>query len=63
MTETVLAHVSDLHFGVHADLNQLERLPAYLTELAPSAIVVSGDLTQRARHGEFMAAHLFLREL
>lgn len=63
MTETVLAHVSDLHFGVHADLNQLERLPAYLTELAPSAIVVSGDLTQRARHGEFMAAHLFLQEL
>jgi Predicted phosphohydrolases len=63
VTETVLAHVSDLHFGAHADLNQLERLPAYLTELAPSAIVVSGDLTQRARHGEFMAAHLFLQEL
>ena len=33
MTETVLAHVSDLHFGVHADLKQLERLPAYLMEL------------------------------
>jgi 3',5'-cyclic AMP phosphodiesterase CpdA len=63
VTETVLVHVSDLHFGVHADLEQLERLPAYLTQLAPSAIVVSGDLTQRARHGEFMAAHLLLREL
>ena len=63
VTETILAHVSDLHFGVHADLNQLDRLPAYLAQLAPAAIVVSGDLTQRARHGEFMAAHLFLQEL
>ncbi len=63
MTETILAHVSDLHFGVHADLNQLDRLPAYLARLGPAAIVVSGDLTQRARHGEFMAAHLFLQEL
>lgn len=63
MTDVVLAHVSDLHFGVHADLKQLERLPAYLTRLAPSAIVVSGDLTQRARHGEFMAARLFLQQL
>ena len=60
MTETVLAHVSDLHFGVHADLDQLDSLAPYLAEQRPSAVVISGDLTQRARHGEFMAARLYL---
>jgi 3',5'-cyclic AMP phosphodiesterase CpdA len=31
--------------------------------LKPDAVVVSGDLTQRARHGEFLAARLYLDRL
>ncbi|HWA16772.1 MAG TPA: metallophosphoesterase, partial [Gemmatimonadales bacterium] len=60
MTEAVIAHISDLHFGVRADLRQLHVLERFLPTLAPSAIVVSGDLTQRARHGEFQAASRYL---
>lgn len=60
MTEQVIAHISDLHFGVRVDLRQLHVLERFLPTLALSAIVVSGDLTQRARHGEFQAAKRYL---
>src|SRR3954468_12356152 len=56
----VLAHISDLHFGGYADLKQIEALEEFLPSLNLTAIVVSGDLSQRARHGEFQAAHVFL---
>jgi 3',5'-cyclic AMP phosphodiesterase CpdA len=56
-----LAHLSDLHFGVHADLAQIEALDALLPTLGVDAVVISGDVSQRARHGEFQAAHLFVR--
>jgi 3',5'-cyclic AMP phosphodiesterase CpdA len=59
----VLAHISDLHFGGFADLKQIEALEEFLPSLNPTAIVVSGDLSQRARHGEFQAAHVFLHRL
>ena len=55
-----IAHLSDLHFGGFADLKQIEALEEFLPSLNPTAIVVSGDLSQRARHGEFQAAHVFL---
>lgn len=58
-----LVHLSDVHFGVDADLAQLEQIEEYVPTLRPAAIAVSGDLSQRARHGEFMAAHLFFRRL
>ncbi len=60
MTERVVAHISDLHFGVRADLPQLTALERFLPTLEAQAIVVSGDLTQRARHGEFQAALRYL---
>jgi 3',5'-cyclic AMP phosphodiesterase CpdA len=60
VTEAVIAHISDLHFGVRVDLRQLHVLERFLPTLALSAIVVSGDLTQRARHGEFQAAKRYL---
>jgi 3',5'-cyclic AMP phosphodiesterase CpdA len=63
VTEPVIAHISDLHFGVRADLRQLHVLERFLPTLALSAIVVSGDLTQRARHGEFQAAKRYLEGL
>ncbi len=50
-----IAHLSDLHFGRidEAVLSPLERA---VTEACPDLVVVSGDLTQRARSREFRAA-------
>jgi 3',5'-cyclic AMP phosphodiesterase CpdA len=63
-TNTVtIVHLSDLHFGGYADLKQIEALEEFLPSLTATAIVVSGDLSQRARHGEFQAAHVFLHRL
>ncbi len=61
--EVSIVHVSDVHFGRDADLRQLEHLEKIIPELAPSAVALSGDLTQRARHGEFQAALAFVRAL
>ena len=58
-----IVHISDLHFGGYADLDQIEALDEFLPTLGAAAAVVSGDLSQRARHGEFQAAHAFLRRL
>jgi 3',5'-cyclic AMP phosphodiesterase CpdA len=55
-----IVHLSDLHFGGYADLKQIEALEEFLPSLDPTVVVVSGDLSQRARHGEFQAAHVFL---
>jgi 3',5'-cyclic AMP phosphodiesterase CpdA len=58
-----IAHLSDLHFGGYADLVQIEALEAFLPTVGAGAIVISGDLSQRARHGEFQAAHTFVHRL
>jgi 3',5'-cyclic AMP phosphodiesterase CpdA len=58
-----IIHLSDLHFGGYADLQQIEALEEFLPSIGATAIVVSGDLSQRARHGEFQAAHVFLYRL
>lgn len=63
MTALRLVHLSDLHFGVHCDLAQVDALVRGLPALAPSAIVISGDLSQRARHGELQHALRFVRQL
>ena len=59
----VIAHLSDLHFGGFADLAQIEALESFLPTLGSDATVISGDLSQRARHGEFQAAHVFVNRL
>ena len=59
MTSLTIAHVSDLHFGRDVSLTQVESLEALLPELRPSAIILSGDVSQRARHGEFQMARFF----
>ncbi len=58
-----IVHLSDLHFGGFADLAQIEALEDFLPTLGAAATVVSGDLSQRARHGEFQAAHAFFERL
>jgi 3',5'-cyclic AMP phosphodiesterase CpdA len=58
----VIAHVSDLHFGRH-DEAAAEHLLADISEVRPDLVVVTGDLTQRARHRQFAAARAFLERL
>lgn len=58
MTVQIL-HLSDLHFGGLADVRQIEAVEAMLPDLRPDAVVISGDLSQRARHGEFQRARAF----
>ena len=55
-----LLHLSDLHFGGRADLRQAVALERLVPELAPTAVVISGDVSQRARHGEFQRALAFI---
>jgi 3',5'-cyclic AMP phosphodiesterase CpdA len=56
---TTLAHISDLHFGAESP-EVVEGLIDDLRSVEPSLVVVSGDLTQRARRKEFAAARRFL---
>lgn len=59
---TVIAHISDLHFG--RDLQPVtEGLLASLDALQPELVIISGDLTQRAKTAEFEAGQDFLRRL
>lgn len=55
-----LLHVSDIHFGGLADIEQVEALEKMIPDLRPDAVVVSGDVSQRARHGEFQRARAFV---
>lgn len=57
-----IVHLSDLHFG-RADCRLEAPLLAAIGDLAPDLVVVSGDLTQRARHSQFAAARAFLDRL
>lgn len=57
-----LAHLSDLHFG-RVDAAILEPLRRRIAALEPHLVVVSGDLTQRARKGQFREAREFLDSL
>lgn len=54
-----LLHVADLHFGGVADIPQIEALEKIIPDLRPDAVVISGDVSQRARHGEFQRARAF----
>src|SRR6202790_188357 len=57
-----LAHLSDLHFG-RFDRATVQALIATITEAKPDIVVVSGDLTQRAKVREFREARKFLEAL
>jgi 3',5'-cyclic AMP phosphodiesterase CpdA len=57
-----LLHLSDLHFG-RVDPATLEPLLAAAKEIRPDVVIVSGDLTQRARGWQFRQARDFLAAL
>ncbi len=56
------AHLSDPHFGtIHPETER--GLLARLRALKPDAVVFSGDITQRARKAQFLAAREFKEKL
>ncbi len=58
----VIVHLSDIHFGAH--LEELAgSLVADIWDRRPDLVVVSGDLTQRARRNQFIEARAFLDRL
>jgi 3',5'-cyclic AMP phosphodiesterase CpdA len=57
-----IVHISDLHFG-RVDYAIVERLREKILEINPNLVIVSGDLTQRARSAQFIEARDFLEKL
>ena len=57
-----IAHLSDLHFGTEIPA-VVEALVEDVRSRSPSLIIVTGDLTQRARRKQFAAARDFLARL
>jgi 3',5'-cyclic AMP phosphodiesterase CpdA len=55
-----LLHVSDLHFGPPFVPKVGEALQTFAARLEPTAIVASGDFTQRAKPEQFAEARAFL---
>lgn len=58
----MLLHLSDLHFGTEKQAC-IRALQQFCQTHAPEAAVISGDLTQRARYGQFFACRQFLESL
>lgn len=61
MKTTTVFHCSDLHFGAPAVPEQYEAMEALITEYQFDVVAISGDVTQRARSGEFQRARAFIR--
>ena len=57
-----VAHISDLHFGTE-DPGMVSGLLAQIQREEPSLVIVSGDLTQRARPEQFQKAADFLAQI
>ena len=58
----LLVHISDLHFGRERPV-VLQAFLRALQTLQPQLVVISGDLTQRAKTAEYRAARTFLQAL
>ena len=57
-----IVHLSDIHFG-RVNVHVISPLIEAIIRINPDLIAVSGDLTQRARSRQFVAARAFLDEL
>lgn len=62
MTLTTLFHCSDLHFGHPAVPAQYEAIEALIQDRKYDVVAISGDVSQRARAGEFQRAREFIRK-
>ncbi|HEX5420033.1 MAG TPA: metallophosphoesterase, partial [Gammaproteobacteria bacterium] len=59
---SALLHISDTHFGTEQG-PVVEALAALSQRLQPALVVLSGDVTQRARRRQFAAAAAFVKRL
>jgi 3',5'-cyclic AMP phosphodiesterase CpdA len=59
---TTVFHVSDLHFGWPAVPEQIDAIERIIQESRFDVVAISGDLTQRARSGEYQRAAAFIRD-
>jgi 3',5'-cyclic AMP phosphodiesterase CpdA len=57
-----IAHLSDIHFGAH-DPKIVAATEDWLREQQPDLVVISGDLTQRAKVEQFREASAYLSRL
>jgi len=60
---TSIIQLSDLHFGLLHNAHLDEIILNDIAALKPDAVIVSGDFTMRARHGEFEQARTFLQKI
>ncbi|MDQ3674268.1 MAG: metallophosphoesterase, partial [Gemmatimonadota bacterium] len=59
---TTIFHVSDLHFGWPSVPEQIEAIEHTIQVERFDVVAISGDLSQRARAGEFQRAAVFIRD-
>ena len=59
---TTVFHVSDLHFGWPAVTEQIDAIEEIIQREKFDVVAISGDLSQRARAGEFQRAAAFIRD-
>jgi 3',5'-cyclic AMP phosphodiesterase CpdA len=59
---SVLLHISDTHFGTE-QLTVMAALRDLAARQQPDLVVLSGDITQRARPAQFQAARAFVDQL
>ncbi|CEG61497.1 metallophosphoesterase family protein [Legionella micdadei] len=57
-----IVHISDLHFGLHVDAI-IEPFLEHLKRIRPDLIIISGDLTHRARTKQYFLFQNFLQQL
>jgi 3',5'-cyclic AMP phosphodiesterase CpdA len=56
-----IAHISDLHFGTE-DIGIANELLNDINSLEPDLVVISGDLTQRARTSQYRSAAAYIKK-
>ncbi|UPG95529.1 metallophosphoesterase family protein [Luteibacter aegosomatissinici] len=56
---SLLIQISDPHFGTERP-DVVAALNTLITSMAPDLVILSGDVTQRARRAQFDAAHRFI---
>jgi len=61
VTSVSIFHCSDLHFGHPAVPEQYEAMEAMIATRTFDVVAISGDVTQRARSGEFQRARAFIK--
>ena len=61
MRQVDLFHCSDVHFGHPAVPEQYEAIETMIQDQRYDAVLISGDLTQRSKAGEFQRARAFIR--